>query len=148
MVKLIDINVLLALTWPNHLHHAASRHWFKNACPQGWATCPFTESGFIRLSSNPKVFADAVSPRQALKILQSLKNRGSYEFWPSSISLTDWPQEMMQRLTGYRQVTDLYLICLALSKKGSLVTFDRKLQELLPTGKADGLVEVIPNGLI
>jgi hypothetical protein len=42
MTALLDVNVLIALGWPDHVHHAAARHWFGQSCSNGWATTPIT----------------------------------------------------------------------------------------------------------
>lgn len=68
-VGLLDINVLIALAWPAHVHHAPAHDWFLRHHHHGWATCPLTQLRFVRISSNPRIILEAVSPRQALKVL-------------------------------------------------------------------------------
>lgn len=68
-VYLPDVNVLIALTWPTHVHHATARQWFERKASSGWATCPITQLGFARVSSNPKIIRDAVTPREATAML-------------------------------------------------------------------------------
>ena len=66
---LLDVNVLIALAWPNHAHHGAAHRWFDDAGRAGWATTPFTESGFVRVSSNRAAIPTATSPALALELL-------------------------------------------------------------------------------
>ena len=68
-VALLDINVLVALAWPNHEHHDISHRWFAAHAAAGWATCPLIQCGFVRISSNPKIIANAVKPDDAIALL-------------------------------------------------------------------------------
>ena len=69
MTYLLDVNVLIALAWPNHVHHAGATRWFAEVHEAGWATTPTTESGFVRISSNARVFPEGVTPGQAAEVL-------------------------------------------------------------------------------
>ena len=88
MVSLLDINVLLALAWPNHQHHAVAEAWFLRHAKSGWATCSLTELGFVRLSSNPAYSANAVSPLDGIDLLTELREIGTHQFWKAAQSLT------------------------------------------------------------
>jgi predicted nucleic acid-binding protein len=66
---LLDLNVLVALAWPSHIHHGVAHEWFAQQRSNGWATCPITQSGLVRLSSNSRITPDAVSPEVALNLL-------------------------------------------------------------------------------
>src|SRR5689334_9235173 len=68
-VHLLDVNLLVALLWANHEHHAEASEWFRSRNREGWATCPLTQTGFVRVSSNPRVFSEAPSPTKAAEIL-------------------------------------------------------------------------------
>jgi len=90
MVSLLDVNVLLALAWPNHQHHRLAEDWFLSHARGGWATCCLTELGFVRLSSNPAYSRDAVSPADAIELLAELREAGKHHFWkamPSALAL-------------------------------------------------------------
>ena len=76
MISLPDVNVLIALAWPNHVHHAAAWVWFKANRKQGWATCPLTEAGFVRVSCNPSVVRHTVTPLDAIAVLERLTQLG------------------------------------------------------------------------
>ncbi len=118
-----DVNVLVALAWPNHVHHVAARQWFHDASGAGWATTPVTELGFVRISSNASVVPTASSPLEALALLRLLCERAAHQFWPDDVQL----QATSIDLTGlvrHRQVTDPHLLALASARGGQLVTFD------------------------
>ena len=147
MVGLPDVNVLIALAWPTHVHHQQARRWFAAGSPSGWATCPFTQAGFVRISSNPKIIADAVTPREALALLGQLLRIGKHEFWPDDLDFTSDPDIPVSLLMGHRQVTDAYLLGLAIHRGGRLVTLDQSVSDLLPSASEHRrAVELIPLG--
>ncbi len=131
-LALPDLNLLVAAAWPHHVHHLTARRWFAGNADHGWATCPLTQTGFIRLSSNPRIIEDAVSPEESRALLERITQYGRHEFWPDSLSWTEEWKLPFARITGHRQVTDAYLLSLALSHDGRLVTFDRAISNLLP----------------
>lgn len=132
-VCLPDINVLIALTWPSHLHHAIARGWFESLGSSPWATCPLTQSGFVRVSSNPRIIADAVTPREAVRVLQRLERLGEHVFWPDDLDFSADGAIPTSHLMGHRQVTDAYLLGLAIRRGATLVAFDRSISDLLPS---------------
>jgi uncharacterized protein len=119
-----DVNVLVAIAWPNHVHHSAARKWFADGHGVGWATCPATEAGFVRVSSNRRVIPDARSIREAVGVLRGLRAVGGHRFWPDDVSVAACPEVGIDDLQGYRQVTDAMLLALAARNQGVLVTFD------------------------
>ena len=121
---LLDVNVLLALAWTNHVHHSAAQTWFAKRGAQGFRTCPITETGFVRISSNPAFTPAAVTPSAALALLERVANMPGYGFWPDDVSLLEGPRPVAV-LAGHRQVVDWYLLALAASHGGVLATFDR-----------------------
>ena len=127
---LLDLNVLVALAWPSHVHHAAAHDWFVRERSGGWVTCPMTQSGLVRLSSNPKILPYAVSPMEAFGLLERLTRLPDHRFWPDDISLEDAAIFQRGSLLGHRQITDAYLFSLAIHNDGRLVTFDRAIREL------------------
>jgi toxin-antitoxin system PIN domain toxin len=110
----------VALAWDAHVHHATVRAWFA-ASEEGWATCPVTESGFVRVSSNPKVLPNPISVEQARAVLRALREHDGHRFLPDDVSLAD-PE--IPPLAGYRQVTDAHLLAIARRHDTRLVTFD------------------------
>ncbi len=132
MSTLLDVNVLVALAWPNHVHHRAATEWFLSEHARGWATCPLTQSGFVRVSSNRRVIPDARAPGEAIEVLRRLCGQQGHRFWADDIALSDCPEIDLTRLSGYRQVTDAHVLALAIRRGGRLLTFDRTI-ELLGT---------------
>ena len=132
---LLDINVLIALAWPVHVHHHAARRWFGASKTIAWATCPMTQTGFVRISSNPSIIRDAVRPEAALAMLKEMTQHPAHSFWPDAVSLAAPHYTFPSMLTGHRQITDSYLVSLAMRNKGVLATLDRGLIALDKTGK-------------
>jgi len=129
---LLDVNVLIALMWPAHQSHPPVEEWFSRHARQGWATCPFTQAAFVRLLSNPAFSRDAVTPQEAIALLSaSLKHR-YHRFWGDEISLAEAVEGFQGRLVGHRQVSDAYLLGLAIYKGGKFATLDRSVTALLP----------------
>jgi hypothetical protein len=109
------------------VHHAAIRTWFDAHAADGWATCPVTESGFVRVSSNRKVLPAAIGVEEARGVLAALRSVGSHSFLSDDVSMVDAD---IPRLVGHRQVTDAHLLALARRRRASLVTFDGGVFEL------------------
>jgi toxin-antitoxin system PIN domain toxin len=120
-VALLDVNALVALAWDSHVHHAAMLAWFTANGPAGWATCPITESGFVRVSSNPIVLPSAIGIDAARGVLSKLRSRPDHRFLTDDVSLADGD---VPSIAGYRQVTDAHLLTLARRRGVRLVTFD------------------------
>lgn len=126
-MALLDVNALVALAWDAHIHHLAMREWFAAEREQGWATCPVTESGFVRVSSNPSVLSSPIGAEAARGVLLGLRNVGVHRFLVNDVSLTDTD---VPKLSGHRQVTDAQLLALARRNGTRLVTFDSGLAVL------------------
>jgi toxin-antitoxin system PIN domain toxin len=129
---LLDVNVLIALMWPAHEGHRQVKHWFRQHAEGGWATCPFTQAAFVRIVSNPAFSRDAVEPKEAVGILEANLKHPHHRFWTADLSFLRAVQPFAGRLVGHKQVTDAYLLGLALHKKGKLVSLDRGILDLLP----------------
>lgn len=121
---LLDINVLLALAWPNHQHHGLAHRWFDREGKRSWATCALTQLGFVRLSSNPAFTAEAVSPQEAADLLRQLCAHAAHRFWTSPPACKP---ESYKHAMGHRQVTDAWLVEVARHHRGRLATLDRSL---------------------
>jgi len=122
--SLLDANTLLALAWPNHPHHRSALRWLTHDPGRRWATCAITQSAFVRLSCNPRLVGVTVFPRQALDILARNTAVESHRFWPEQPPVPDVLAPFRDRLIGYRQTTDAYLLGLAVHYGGRLATFD------------------------
>ena len=122
-VRLLDVNLLISLLDSAHVHHEASVKWFQaGAAAEGWASCPVTENGFIRVVSNVSYPNLRLTPGMAAESLSRFKAgfRDIYQFWPDEVSLTDTGLFHLAPLTGSRQTTDTYLAGLAFHKRGRL----------------------------
>lgn len=131
MASLPDVNVLVALAWPSHVHHRLASDWFSSPSAELWATCPITQSGFIRVSSNRAIVEPAATPREALGVLRQLTTLRQHQFWADDLDFTQ-DDFRFDFVAGYRQVTDAYLLQLVIARGGRLVTLDRAIPELLP----------------
>lgn len=132
---LLDINILIALADPDHEDHSRALAFFPQAMKQGWATCPVTENGFIRILGNPKFPRGPGSTQLARRILESFCAAPGHQFWPDAISLLD--QKIALSLPAQNHLTDLYLLALAVHRKGRLATFDRRIDaKATPAGSA------------
>ena len=144
-VSLLDVNVLLALAWPNHVHHEAAHRWFAVNRTGRWATCPHTEIGFVRLSMQPAVVKTSVSFGDAFQALSASVSSLQHEFWPHDSSLTAIDAEMRTRISGHHQLADAMLLDLAIRRSGRLATFDRRIGNLVAAGSLNqGVLELIP----
>ncbi|HDQ13869.1 MAG TPA: PIN domain-containing protein [Sediminispirochaeta sp.] len=129
MVNLPDVNVLIALSWRNHIHHSPALSWFSSWRENFFATCPITESGFVRLSMNPHVVGEAVSFQLAMSALKVYLDHPKHRFWAADEDFYSLVRDLP--VSGYRQTTDAYLLALAVKNGGRLVSFDRRLAELV-----------------
>lgn len=130
-VPLLDVNLLIALAWPNHSFHAEAIRWFREHRGTGFATCPITEAGFVRISMNPRAVSESKSSTTVLDILRRFRSLPGHRFWTDDLDL-DATLSRFALLTGHRQVTDAYLLALAVSKGGCLATFDRSIAAIAP----------------
>lgn len=126
MRALLDVNVLIALFDADHSLHTSALRWLDEHGKQGWASCPLTQNGCIRVMSQPRypnpLPVDAVAHR-----LRVACSHAQHEFWPDEVSMLDAALVDTTRIHGAKQLTDVYLLALAVSRGGRLVTFDRTL---------------------
>jgi uncharacterized protein len=139
---LLDVNVLIALAWVNHEHHATAARWFAVQSTIGWATCPVTQIAFVRLSSNPTITGTATSPSEAASMLHDLTQKPNHIFWKDEIPFPQ-PDSFIHRLKGHRQITDAYLFTLAVHLNGSLATFDQGIASLALTPQEKAAIVLI-----
>src|SRR5439155_25816077 len=117
-VRLLDVNALIALMWPSHDAHSIVQEWFGKILSRGWATCPITQAGFIRIVSNPAFSRDAVQPREAIQVLSANTVAKDHAFWPDEIPVAEAVAFTGVRLMAHQQVTDAYLLGLAIRRGG------------------------------
>lgn len=126
-MALLDVNALVALAWDTHVHHLRIRQWFAENATRGWATCPSTESEFVRVSSNPKVLPVAIRAGDAVAVLAALRHAGAHRFLADDVSPTD---DDVPAINGHRQVADAHLLTIARRSGTPLLTFDGGLSAL------------------
>jgi toxin-antitoxin system PIN domain toxin len=136
---LLDVNVLVALFWRTHIHHRAANLWLEENRHAGIRTCPITQAGFVRITSHPRFSGDRMTVAEAQTALNSLLIQPEHEFWPDSLQLAEAIGHAGS-ISGHHQITDAYLVALAIANGGRLATFDRG--PLVLAG-AKGVVELI-----
>ncbi len=143
--RLLDINLLIALFWPSHSQHAGALKWFAENRSRKWASCPMTQAGFVRIVSNPAFSRDAVTPREAVAVLEANLKAPEHDFWPDDVSYPAAAASLSGRVVGHQQVTDAYLLALAIRHGGVLATFDSSIATLLgPDSPSLASLEVLP----
>jgi toxin-antitoxin system PIN domain toxin len=123
MRALLDVNVLIALLDADHALHQRAWDWFGRNAPNGWTSCPITQNGCVRVMSHPG-YPHALPVNAVMERLREATQNPYHEFWTDDISLLDPQIADAKRIHGPRQLTDLYLLALAVSRGGRFVTFD------------------------
>ena len=123
MRALLDVNVLIALLDSDHASHDSAIDWFAKHAREGWASCPITQNGCIRIMSNP-AYPNPLPVQAVIQHLADACRQDIHEFWPADVSLLDSGVVDTTRIHGPRQLTDIYLFALAVQHEGRLVTFD------------------------
>lgn len=139
---LLDVNVLVALAWPTHVHHAASRAWFRGEDSRAWASCAITETGFLRVSANERAVGEPVSVAQATELLAALRGHGDHRFLADDVSPTGDTHVAPAAVHGHRQVTDAHLLDLAARHDIRVATLDRRMTALDRDGSHLTVIEV------
>lgn len=140
---LLDINVLVALFDPDHVHHELAHDWFADNRTRGWATCPITENGFVRVLSNPAYGGSITRVIELVERLRRFCATGHHTFWSDDVSIHNAAIFHPGLIAGHRQLTDIYLLGLAWHHEGTLATFDRRISEKAIAGQARSALEVI-----
>jgi toxin-antitoxin system PIN domain toxin len=140
MRALLDVNVLIALHDRDHVHHELAAGWLADHAEAGWASCPLTQNGCLRIMSQP-----GYGQPQPLPVLVAMLRQSTqapwHAFWPDDLSVLDPTRIDGTRLLSGRQLTDVYLLALAVRHGGRLVTFDRRVPLAAVAGaRADQLV--------
>ena len=142
MRALLDVNVLIALLDENHTHHATVTDWFAAHIEHGWASCPLTQNGCVRIISQPR-YPNALGVAEAVIRLREAVSTPWHQFVPDDVSLLDDGVVNRQQLMGPRQVTDVYLLALAVSHGARLVTLDKSVSFVAVRGASDEHLVVI-----
>ncbi len=139
---LLDVNLLLALTDPMHIHNQVAHRWFVEKGQQAWATCPLTENGFVRIASHPSYPNRPGEATVVLDILRQLCEAPGHHFWTDNISLLQIIAA--EAIITHAQITDVYLLGLAVHRKGKLATLDQRIPiQSVPHGR-NALELIIP----
>ncbi|MGC9450831.1 MAG: TA system VapC family ribonuclease toxin [Oceanipulchritudo sp.] len=125
MRGLLDINVLIALADADHSFHERAHAWYGKNKRSGWASCPLTENGMVRIMTHPNYHPGIrYSAEEIISLLETFSQGSDHAFWVDDLSLLDRKLFKRERILGSRQVTDIYLLALAAKHGGRLVTFD------------------------
>ena len=145
MRALLDVNVLIALLDAGHVHHKLAMSWLEGEIGSGWASCPITQNGCIRIMSQPN-YPAALPAAQIAERLAEASASADHVFWPADVNLLENGAVEWRRMLGHRQVTDAYLLALAVRHGGRLVTLDRRIDpDVVHGARADQLVVLAKN---
>jgi toxin-antitoxin system PIN domain toxin len=126
MRALLDVNVLIALLDTDHSLHERAIEWYVAHAETGWASCPITQNGCVRIMSHPG-YPNPLPLRAVMGRLVEATASSIHEFWPDDVSMLDSERVDAARIHGPRQLTDLYLLALAIRHRGRFITFDRSI---------------------
>lgn len=129
MRALFDVNLLIAAFDEEHVLHGRAQQWWAGNRVHGWASCPLTQNACLRILSQPN-YSNPISIGAALNLLAEQVANTDHAFWPDNVSLTDPEQFDQVHILGPKQLTDIYLLALAVNNGGRLATFDRAFPSL------------------
>lgn len=125
MSHLLDVNVLVALVDSAHLNHEAAHRWFAS-CAR-WATCPLTQNALVRILSDPAYPTVDATPAEVGAMLRELLGHPRHTAFDDDVSVADEALFDLRWVTSSRQLTDVYLLGLAVRHGARLATFDRRI---------------------
>lgn len=125
---LLDVNVLIALTSRTHIYHRLVHQWFHDSFDLQWSVCAFTEAGFVRTSTAPR--PGQISMIEATTVLTQLARHPGYRYQAITADWQTLCSPFFKRLYGTKQVTDAYLLGLAVREGLVLVTMDKAILHL------------------
>lgn len=141
---LLDVNFLLGWLWPRHQTHLAATSWLSSIGREEWATCPVTEMGFLRIVTSPSFSPLAPRWKEAVGMLKrETLDSPTHRFLPDSLPLHTIERQFGTRMQGPNQITDAYLLALAMHHQGRMVTFDYRMSSLAPKGSKEETALVI-----
>lgn len=145
MTDLLDVNVLVSLAWPNHVHHEVAQQWFRSRGQAQWATTPVTECGFVRVSSNRRAIPTAVTTGEAMRLLERILSVPHHVFLPDDVPMILGNPRQLDptSVVTHHLVTDAHLLAVARRHGARLATFDRAVVQLA-TGGTDDVVALSP----
>jgi hypothetical protein len=128
---LVDVNLLIALADEEHIHYPIATNWLDAMSDEVWGACAFSQAGFLRIMTNPKL--GSYSVREATEVLISLSRHPRYRFWPIADDWATLAAPFLKRVFGHQQITDAYLLGLVVKGGGVLVTMDAAIKYLAGT---------------
>jgi toxin-antitoxin system PIN domain toxin len=142
MRALLDVNVLIALLDAAHVHHRLATAWLRRELKHGWASCPITQVGCVRIMSQP-AYPGALRAADIASRLGEACAHEAHGFWPDSVDLLGGAAVDWSHVLGHRQVTDTYLLALAVQNRGRFASFDRRIAPNAVVGaRAEHLVVI------
>ena len=142
MADLYDVNALLALFDEDHRRHDSVFSWFTANEGEGWATCPLTQNGYLRIRSQPSYSRPLPLAEAHAQLLDAASSQ-HHRFIADDISLLDDTLVRFRDLAGPRQLTDIYLLALAVAHDARLVTLDRHIPRRIVRGATEDHLAVI-----
>lgn len=144
MFALLDVNVLVALFDQDHVFNDAAHRWLEASAAEGIATCPLTENGLVRILSHPSYSKQfQLPPLEVIRRLDNFIAVQQHSFWKDGLSLRAAEHFEQSRIIGSKQLTDIYLLGLAVHHDGRLVTFDKSIPLSAVKGACAKHLEVI-----
>lgn len=140
MTYLLDVNVLIALLDKDHVFHDLAQRWFAEKGGASWATCPLTENGAIRILGHARYPQGPGSPAAAATLMEGLRDHEGHVLWEDQISLFTTPHVRLELVGVAAQITDTYLLALAVQRGGRLATLDKRLSAAPVEGGSEALV--------
>ena len=144
-IVLLDVNVLIALVDPQHVHHDPAHHWFSRHALSGWATCPLTQNAVLRILGNPRYPNSPGSPATVMPLLAGLLAHSAHVFWPDDLGWLGNSVIKGDQVLGHGQITDTYLLALAVHNRGCMASFDERLSTAAVNGGKEAFC-LIPVG--
>ena len=142
-MALLDVNVLIALLDPMHVHHEPAHRWFAQRADLAWASCALTQNAVLRILGHPRYPNSPGAPAVVASVLEQLIHHPRHQFWADSLSLLTAPEVQSNAILDSAQITDTYLLALAVRQQGRLASFDRRLVTRAVAGGSEAL-ELIP----
>jgi uncharacterized protein len=139
---LLDVNMLLALSDPMHVHHEVAHRWFAVTGSAAWATCPLTENGFVRIAAHPRYPNRPGDVATALEMLRRFCSSANHFFWPAEVTFRE--SVVPAAVFSHNHVTDVYLLGLAVHHGGKLATLDQHIPVTAVKGGASALELIRP----
>jgi predicted nucleic acid-binding protein len=138
-----DVNALLALLDPMHIHHEAAHQWYASEAPMRLILCSHVENGVIRIASQPKYPNCLGTSSRVRDVLREFAHKVNTVSCEKDVSLLDEEVLLQSGALTPLRVSDLYLLALAAANDARFATFDTRIPSASVTGGSTAL-EIIP----